>query len=224
MRGPVVTLPDLSTIQANAAGQLNLGPSLTKEAKTAHVFEGLTNASLLSVGQLCDDDCTAIFDKCAMRIIKNGMTIIQGKRNLVDGLWDITLPLTPLAPVAVANAIIKKSTSHKELADYLYACCGSPPLRTFLRAIKNGNLITFPGICDIDFNKHLTKSIASAKGHLNQERKNLQTTKPELKPSSLSPEEIEESCFPTPASCFYVTIQYYFIGYDVMTISANLAA
>jgi hypothetical protein len=200
MRGPVVTLPNLSTIQANAAGQLNLGPSLTKEAKTAHVFEGLTNASLLSVGQLCDDDCTAIFDKCAMRIVKNGMTIIQGKRNLVDGLWDITLPLTPLATVAVANAIIKKSTSHKELADYLYACCGSPPLRTFLRAIKNGNLITFPGICDIDFNKHLTKSIASAKGHLNQERKNLQTTKPELKPSSLSPEEIEESCFPTPAS------------------------
>ena len=144
LQGPAVTLPDLSTIQASANGQLNLHPSLSKQATTAHVFDGLTNASLLSVGQLCDDNCTAIFDKAAMKIVKNGMTIIQGERNNVDGLWDIALPLTPLAPVAVANAIIKKSTSHADLADYLYACCGSPPLRTFLRAIKNVNMIHGP--------------------------------------------------------------------------------
>ena len=194
--GPVVTLPDLSNIQAKAEGQLQLHPCLSKKATTAHVFDELTNTSLLSVGQLCDDDCTAIFDKAAMKIIKNGMTIITGKRNTADGLWDIELPLTPLTTVAVANAIIKKSTSHAELADYLYACCGCPPLRTFLRAIKNGNMITWPGIHDINFNKHLTKSIASAKGHLNQERKNLQTTKPVADSSSPSPEDMDEDSFP----------------------------
>ena len=155
--GPVVTLPNLSTIQATSEGQLNLHPILSTQATTAHIFDDLTNTSLLSMGQLCDDDCTAIFDKTAMKIVKNGTTIITGKRNHVDGLWDIELPLIPLAPTSVANAIIKKSTSHTELADYLYACCGSPPLRTFLRAIKNGNLITWPGIFDINFTKHLTK-------------------------------------------------------------------
>ena len=105
--------------------------------------------------------------------------------------------MIPLAPTAVANAIIKKSTSHTELADYLYACCGSPPLRTFLRAIQNGSLITWPGIRDINFNKHLTKSIASTKGYLNQERKKLQTTKPIIKQFSPSPEEMYEDSFPT---------------------------
>ena len=200
LQGPVVTLPNLATIQAKAEGQLNIHPSLTKQATTAHVFDNLTNTSLLSVGQLCDDDCTVIFDKVAMKIVKNGMTIIKGKRNTVDGLWDIELPLQPLAPVQVLNAIIKKSTSHAQLADYLYACCGSPPLQTFLHAIKNGNMITWPGIREIDFNKHLTKSIASAKGHLNQERKNLQTTQPVPKPSSPSPEEIHADHFPEPSS------------------------
>ena len=119
---PVVTLPDLSTIQATAEGKLSIHPVLSEQATTAHIFDDLTNTSLLSVGQLCDDDCTAIFDKTAMK------TVITGKRNNVDGLWDIELPMTPLAPAGVVNAIIKKSTSHADLADYLYACCGSPPL------------------------------------------------------------------------------------------------
>ena len=187
--GPVVTLPDRSTIQATAKGTLNLHPLLSEQATTAHVFDDLTNTSLLSVGQLCDDDCTAIFDKTVMKIVKNGTTVINGTRNNVDGLWDINLPLTPLAPEGVVNAIIKKSTSHADLADYLYACCGSPPLRTFLRAIKNGNMITWPGIREIDFNKHLTKSIASAKGHLSQERKNLQTTQPVIKENPPHPQK-----------------------------------
>ncbi len=198
--GPIVTLPNHSTIQAQAEGTLNLHPSLSATATKAHVFDGLTNASLLSVGQLCDDDCTAIFEKHSMRIQKNGITFIQGTRNNTDGLWDISLPLTPLAPVQVVNAIIKKSTTHSELADYLYACCGSPPLRTFLRAIKNGNLITWPGIREVDFNKHLTKSIASAKGHMNQERKNLQSTKIIFEPTSPTPEEYDSDFFPLPTS------------------------
>ena len=130
-----------------------------------------------------------------MRIVKNGLTIVRGTRNTTDGLWDISLPLPPTAPIQVANAIVKKSATHADLAD-----CGSPPLRTFLRAIKNGNLITWPGIRDVNFNKHLTKSLASAKGHLNQERKNLQSTKPPSKPVSPSSTFDDDDFFPAPTS------------------------
>ena len=193
----MVTLPNLSTIQASAKGHIPLHPLLSKQATKAHIFKGLTNTSLISVGQLCDDECTAIFDKTTMRIVKEGMTIIEGKRNITDGLWDIDVPVLPLAPIESVNAIIKRTTSHADLADYLYACCGSPPLTTFLRAIKNGNLITWPGIREIDFRKHLTKSIGSTKGHLNQERKNLQTTKP--MPTKESP-VMEEDSFPEPSN------------------------
>ena len=46
----------------------------------------LTNSSLLSVGQLCDNDCVAIFTKREMFIRKDGRVILQGKRNFIDGL------------------------------------------------------------------------------------------------------------------------------------------
>ena len=53
------------------------------------MLEGLSNASLLSIGQLCDDDCVAVFDKGHLRIFKQGILILKGQRNLIDGLWDI---------------------------------------------------------------------------------------------------------------------------------------
>jgi hypothetical protein len=49
-------------------------------------------------------------------------------------------------------------------------------------AINNGNFISWPGINTLSIDKHLPKSIDSAKGHLDQERKNLQSTKPRFAP------------------------------------------
>ena len=43
--------------------------------------------------------------------------------------------------------------------------------------MKNGHFISFPDAFNEDLiKKHLTKSIATAKGHLNQERQGLQST------------------------------------------------
>ena len=52
----------------------------------------------------------------------------------------------------------------------------SPSLSTFTKAIKNGNFITWPGINDLNFKKLLGTTMATEQGHLDQERKNLQTT------------------------------------------------
>jgi hypothetical protein len=75
------------------------------------------------------------------------------------------------------NAILRKDQSKPTLIQYLYACCGSPVVSTWKQAIKNGNFITWPGIDSVSIDKYLPKSLASAKGHLDQERKNLQSTK-----------------------------------------------
>ena len=40
-------------------------------AKEATIFPALTSSSLLSIGQLCNDDCTVIFTKKDMKVIKN---------------------------------------------------------------------------------------------------------------------------------------------------------
>ena len=67
------------------------------------------------------------------------------------------------------NVIIRRKQTHSELADFLHAACFSPVVSTFLHAVKNNHFITWPGLTPQLITKHLTKKIAAAKGHLNQE-------------------------------------------------------
>ena len=89
------------------------------------------------------------------------------------------------------NIIIKKDQSKSDLAAYLYSCCGSPPVSTFLKATRNGNLITWPAIDEVAKEKFLQSTVASAKGHLNQEKMNLQSTK-------TFTSQQDDDYFPTP--------------------------
>jgi hypothetical protein len=79
--------------------------------------------------------------------------------------------------------------AHKTKADlvaFLHAACFSPATSTFLRAIKAGYFATWPGLTPELVTQHLPKSIASVKGHLDQQRKNVRSTKPT--PAKLSSE------------------------------------
>ena len=49
---------------------LPLPPELTPKAKTAFAFDDIKSGALLSIGQLCDDDCIAIFSKYNFKIKK----------------------------------------------------------------------------------------------------------------------------------------------------------
>jgi hypothetical protein len=137
--GPTVMLPDSTHVQATQSGLLPLHRSLSKTAKTAHVLDGMTNSLLISIGQLCDDDCVAILDTRRPQVFKNSQCILMGPRNKTDGLWDIVLPLptTSANPVEATlvettpvearanlqiNAIIRKDTSKTQLVTYLYGC------------------------------------------------------------------------------------------------------
>ena len=44
--------------------------------------------------------------------------------------------------------------------------------------MENNHFTTWPGLTTKLIGKHLTKKIRTAKGHLNQERRHLQSTKP----------------------------------------------
>ena len=93
---PVAALPDKSIIQASHQGFLPF-PKVSRDAQKVLVYPNLTNASLLSIGQFCDDGCAAVFTKTSMYIIKNNDLIIHGRRNKTDGLWDVQLPQIPAA-------------------------------------------------------------------------------------------------------------------------------
>ena len=90
--GPCVSLPDNTVIQGTEKGHLPLcTASLSQKATQAHVFPHLSSASLLSLGQLCDDDCKIYLDKQSMKVYKENKLILTGTRNFTDGLWDVSI-------------------------------------------------------------------------------------------------------------------------------------
>ena len=186
--GPIVTLPNNETIRATHQGHLPFAKHLSPQATKTSIFPNLHN-NLISVGQLCDDGCTVTFTKSTMTVAKNSKTIFSGHRSTSgDGLWNINLhknppPLPPLQsktssqPSAPSlNVILRKSTPAKDLAIYLHAACFSPAKHTFLKAIKNNHFIGWPGLSASLISKHLPLTIATAKGHIKQERQGLQST------------------------------------------------
>ena len=79
-----------------------------------------------------------------------------------------------------------QTKSNTDLIQFLHAACGSPVPSTWIQAIDNGNFATWPGLTSDLVRKHLPKAIATVKGHLNQHRKNVRSTKqhtPELNTS-----------------------------------------
>ena len=184
-------LPNKETITATHKGSLPMFANLSKNETDAFVYPKLTNESLLSIGQLCDDGCLAIFSERHLHVLKNKKVIIEGDRNLKDGLWDVNLSSTTstttdeqlpqkLRPIdnkskytCAINYLVQKDKTKLELAQYLHACAFSPSVKTLQACIRRGNFISWPGIEDLNFNSMLGTTMAPAKGHLNQERKNV---------------------------------------------------
>ena len=156
-------------------GTLNLAKQLTTTAQSAFVLDNLKPGSLISLAQLCDDDCIAIFTNYDVKIVKDREVIITGRRES-SGLWSI--PINPTAKQHQANGILLRTDKPKrELAEYIHATFGSPKESTLLHAIRQSHLITVPGLSTNLISKHLPKSIATSLGHQDQEAKNLRSTK-----------------------------------------------
>ena len=79
---------------SSTKGHLPLSSLLTKQAKEALLIPELRSSSLISLGQLCDDNCTVELTKHYLRVYKNGKIILRGIRNYNDGLWDIPVQKT----------------------------------------------------------------------------------------------------------------------------------
>ena len=84
-------------------------PSLSKKlsttAQTATVLPHLKSTSLISLGQICDDNCTVVLNRHRMIATKNSDVnikfneddiVLQGQRNIKDGLYDVTVPITKI--------------------------------------------------------------------------------------------------------------------------------
>jgi hypothetical protein len=177
--GPTILSASGTNMPSTQQGVLRLSNKLSHSAQTAFVLDDLKTGTLVSLAQLCDDDCIAIFTKYDVKILKENQIIIKGKR-MPNSLWSI--PLTQKV-LHQANGILRTDQPKQELATYLHAALGSPAPSSLLRAICRGHLTTIPGLTINLISKFLPKSLATVLCHQDQEAKILRSTKhgsPEL--------------------------------------------
>ena len=69
LMGPRVQQPDNTNLQATGSGTLPLSADLSRKAQKAYILWNLKSASLIALGQLCDDDCKIVLSKEHLDVI-----------------------------------------------------------------------------------------------------------------------------------------------------------
>jgi hypothetical protein len=140
-------------------------PELNAAASKAHVFPGMANHSLISVGQLCVEGYIVTFKQDTVTICDSGNSqILSGPLDLNTGLWRINLRQTNNhKPEPIANNVYALRNTGA-LVHYLHKALFSPTKSAMLQAVKDGHLITCPGLMEDDINKHLKLTPATAMG------------------------------------------------------------
>jgi hypothetical protein len=137
----------------------------------------MANHSLLLVGQLCVEGYIVTFWQASVTICDSDRSeILNGPRDLNTGLWRINLKQTNNhIPEPIANNAYELSNIGV-LFHYLHKALFSPTKYAMLQAVKDGHLITWPGLTEDAINKHLKLTPATAMGHMNQRRQNIRST------------------------------------------------
>ena len=153
--------------QIQSIGTTNIDwPTLPSTATKAHILPDLNPHSLVSIGILCDHDCTATFNKHAVTIHRHNQPILTGP-HLPNGLW--SLPLHPTNTQHQANTLFTPQTQQK-MVQWLHAAAFSPSTSTFIDAIQCNFFATWPGLTSDVVRRYLPQSDATVKGHLDQQR------------------------------------------------------
>jgi hypothetical protein len=152
-------------------------PQLNAAASKAHVSPGMANHSLLSVGQLCYEGYIVTFKQASVTIRDSEKSqILNGSRDLNTGLWRINLKQTNNhTHEPIANNVYELRNTGA-LVHCLHKSLFSPTKSAMLQAVKDGHLITWPGLTEDAINKHLKLTPATAMGHMNQRRQNIRST------------------------------------------------
>ena len=63
------------------------------------ILPGLNSASLISIGQLCDNEYDVHLNKKIIIAVKDKEIILEGTRNYTDGLWDIPVQKSSITEI-----------------------------------------------------------------------------------------------------------------------------
>jgi hypothetical protein len=137
----------------------------------------MSHHSLLSVGQLCDEGYIVTFQQDTVTICNSDNSkLLSGPRDVTTGLWRINVKQTNKhIPDPIVNNVYELRNTGS-LVHYIHKALFSLMKAAMLQAVKDGHLITWPGLTEDAINKHLKLTPASAMGHINQRRQNIRST------------------------------------------------
>jgi hypothetical protein len=95
---------------------------------------------------------------------------------LDTGLWRINLRKDYQQVHQPVSNKIYELRNTGALVHYLHKALFSPTKSALLQAVKNGHLVTWPGLTEEAIHKHLKLTPAMAMGHMNQRRQNIRST------------------------------------------------
>ena len=197
-------------------------------AKDIHIVPGIERDSLLSIPKFADANYFAIFDKDELNIYDANKTkvtvsrgaILRGWRCTETNLWRVPLiphvinnntdtilcdrppteflPQRPPPTDAVFNVYELKT--QPELVRYHHAAAGFPTKPTWLKAIKNKQFASWPGLTADAVIKHFPESEETHKGHGRKTRSGLRSTKTTSTTDDNDDDDIARTDFPRPAS------------------------
>ena len=209
-----VKLPDGTLIQNKDKG--NLPYNLPAQATETKLFDEL-DTTLLSTGQLCDAGCRAVYeaDRAIVTNILTNETVLTAPRNPATKLWEVNqedIQARLQNTVEQINLTTLKTTLPERIK-FAHASLFSPVPSTLQTALDKGWLRNYPSLTSESFRKHPPNSTATAKGHLDQTRKNVASTKgPPTAPPFLDIEDDlalhpDDPVKPgTPTEAIFVTI------------------
>ena len=149
----------------------------------------------MSVGKTADDNTISIFTKDGVTVHKKQDVLITCKsKPLFIGIRDSNglywIPLVqrwgqwqPQHPSKKAQHALCQANSVYDLPPteqaikWMHAVCGYPVKSTWLRAIKAGNYVGWPMLTERNVSKYYLKTNKTVKGHMNQNQKNVRSTK-----------------------------------------------
>jgi hypothetical protein len=154
----------------------------------------------MSVGKTANEGTVSVFTKDGVNVFKEEDILItcKGKPILIGvrdghGQYQILLmqqrgQWQPRRPSKQARKALQQANSvydlppTKQAIKWMHAVCGYPVKLTWLKAIKAGNYVGWPMLNERNVQKYYPETIETPKGHLNQTRKNMQSTKEKSAP------------------------------------------
>jgi hypothetical protein len=169
-------LPNGATMESSHTDELDI-PKLNATASKSHVFPGMANHSLLSVGKLCNEGYIVTFKNTLVTVCNSQKSQIQsGPRDLDTGLWRINLRQdNQQIHQPIANNVYDLRNTGA-LVHYLHKALFITTKSALSQAVKDGHLIIWPSLTEDAIHKHLKLTPATAMGHMNQRRQNIRST------------------------------------------------